>query len=79
MADDKITLDSIDGFEKDAYIRIAGGPWWKTYMRIVEIDSPTCVTVQWEWWREPWFQIPVIYGLIWANFTIWADWGVSQW
>jgi hypothetical protein len=66
----KITVSDTPGFEKDAYIRISGGPWYKTWLRIVNVDSPTQVTIRWEWWREYWFQFSVIYWL-------WAGWNTS--
>jgi hypothetical protein len=73
----KITVDDTPGFEAGAYLTVAGGPWWKTVLRITHVDSNTQFTVRWEWWREPWFQIPVFYALLWANFLTWAGWNAS--
>jgi len=64
-------MSDTPGFEAGAYLRVGGGPWYKTMMRIVSVDSASTMTVRWEWWCEPWFQIPVIFALIWANYLVW--------
>ncbi len=78
MADDKITFDTGSGhFPEGAYLRMAGGPWWKTRLRIVRVDSATTMTVRWMWSEEPWFQIPIYYAILWANFIVWSGWNES--
>jgi len=75
MEETEIThSDSTADFEAGAILRVAGSPWWKTMVVITKIDSVTQFTVRWEWWRESWFQIPIIYALLWANFLIWSVW-----
>jgi len=58
----KLTFDCGVGFQKGDIISIMSTPWWRTMDIVVEVTA-TELIIKWHWWRERWFQQPII-GLI---------------
>ena len=48
-----------------APLRIIGGndPWYKTKLVVADVQ-PNILTFKWVWWKEAWFRISVIVGIV---------------